>query len=115
VLSTGNAYYPDASVIGGKPDTDPEDALSATNPVVLVEVLSPSTADYDRTDKLRDYQQIPSVRHVVHVAHDVQQIEVWSRTNDGWSKTACGAGDVAHLSAIGCSLDVSDVYRDPLA
>lgn len=114
VRATGNAYYPDASVICGKLETDPDDALSATNPVVLIEVLSPSTADYDRNDKLLDYQRIPSVRHVVQVAHDAEQIDVWTLGEGGWSKATARAGERAPLSAIECWLDVSEVYRDPL-
>src|SRR5262245_4864805 len=38
VQASGNAYYPDASVVCGKVETDPEDSLSAVNPTVLVEV-----------------------------------------------------------------------------
>jgi Uma2 family endonuclease len=49
-----------------------------TNPTVLVEVLSPSTAEYDSGEKLRHYQQIGAVAYVVLVAHDVVRIDVWS-------------------------------------
>lgn len=52
VQASGNAYYPDASVFCGTVEADPEDSLSAVNPIVLVEILSPSTAEYDCTDKL---------------------------------------------------------------
>jgi Uma2 family endonuclease len=51
---------------------------TVTNPTVLVEVLSPSTAEYDSGEKLRHYQQIGAVAHVVLVAHDVVRIDVWS-------------------------------------
>ncbi|HMR07667.1 MAG TPA: Uma2 family endonuclease [Polyangiaceae bacterium] len=56
VPASGNAYYPGASVVCGSALTDPEDGLSMINPTVLVEVLSPSTVDYDRTEKLLDYR-----------------------------------------------------------
>jgi len=115
VRASGNGYYPDASVFCGSVESDSEDALSATNPVVLVEVLSPSTAEYDRTDKLEDYQRIPSVRHVVHVAHDAERIHVWTRTGDEWSMKSWSAGERAELPAVQCLLDVSEIYRDPLA
>jgi len=76
VAATGNAYDPDASVVRNALVRDPDDAEPSSNPAVLVEVLSPSTADYDRTDKLAGYQRIPSAQHLVHVEHDERRIDV---------------------------------------
>jgi Uma2 family endonuclease len=115
VQASGNAYYPDASVFCERLEPDAEDALSATNPVALVELLSPSTAEYDRTDKLDDYRRIPTVRHVVHVAHDAEQIDVWTRDGASWTQTSYRTGEHAELAAIGASLDVTEIFRDPLA
>jgi Uma2 family endonuclease len=115
VQSTGNAYYPDASIVCGSAQTDEEDRLSMTNPVLLVEVLSPSTAEYDRTEKLSDYQQIPSLRYIVHVAHDERGIDVWSRGDGGWTAATYRSGQQAWLPELGCNLDVDETYRDPLA
>ena len=115
VAATGNAYYPDASVVCGRLEVDPEDERSMTNPVVLVEVLSPSTEEYDRSDKLADYCRIASLRHIVHVAHDEQRIDVWARSGEQWLLRSHGPGTVADLTDIGCRLDVSQIYRDPLA
>jgi Uma2 family endonuclease len=115
VLATGNAYYPDASVVCGTLSTDPEDSRSIVNPSVLVEVLSPTTQLYDRTDKLKDYQMIPSVQHIVHVAHDEHRIDIWSRTPSGeWGQRSFAATERGPLPAIGCTLDVSELFRDPL-
>jgi Uma2 family endonuclease len=115
VAATGNAYYPDVSVVCGTLQADPEDALSIGNPAVLVEVLSPSTAEYDRTDKLADYQRIPSLRHVVHVFHDEQRIDVWTRHETDWTCSTHRPGEAAPLATVGCTLDVTELYRDPLA
>lgn len=115
VPASGNAYYPDATVVCARTEVDPEDQLSAINPTVLVEVLSPSTAEYDRTDKLADYQRIASLRHIVHVAHDARRIDVWTRQDRGFSLRSWIDGERALLDAIDCHLKVADVYRDPLA
>jgi len=115
VAATGNAYYPDASVVCGTLHADPEDALSIGNPTVLVEVLSPSTASYDLTDKLADYQRIPSLRHIVHVFHDEPRIDVWTRVENEWTCSSHRPGESAPLPAIGCTLDVAELYRDPLS
>ncbi len=115
VPTSGNAYYPDASVVCGKLETPEQDANAATNPSVLVEVSSPSTADYDRTDKLTDYQRISSLAHVVLVAHEEHRIDVWTRMPDGWTARSFRAGETAAIEGVGCALVVDDVYRDPLA
>lgn len=111
---TGFAGYPDVTVVGGVLQRDPESANTVTNPTVVVEVLSPSTAEYDRSDKLRHYQTIPSLEHIVLVAHDAPQIEVWSRTANGFALASAGAGQSAELAAIGCRLSVDAVFLDPL-
>ena len=112
---TGFAGYPDITVVRGALARDPESENTVTNPTVVVEVLSPSTADYDRSDKLRHYQTIPSLEHVVLVAYDAPLIEVWSRNAEGFALASFGAGQSAELSAIGCRLSVDAVFRDPLA
>jgi Uma2 family endonuclease len=114
VRATGFAGYPDVSVVCGKLDVDPDDANTATNPAVVVEILSPSTAEYDRGEKLRQYQQIPALRHAVLIAHDAQRIEVWSREGGEWRVSVAGAGERAPLGAIDCLLEVDSIYRDPL-
>lgn len=112
---TGFAGYPDVTVVCGELDRDPESPNTVTNPTVVVEILSPSTADYDRGEKLREYQSMPSVVHVVHVAHDTRQIDVWSRTAGEWKVARYSTGQRAELSAVACTLDVDAVFRDPLA
>lgn len=116
VRETGLDTYPDASVVCGSAERDPEDPLAITNPSVLVEVLSPSTQDYDRGEKLEHYKRIPSLREVVFVAHDAKRVDVVRRGSDGtWSTTAALAGEVAVLDSLSCALPVDAVYRDPLA
>ncbi len=70
VLETGLVTYPDVTVVCARAEIDPENKLTIVNPKVVVEVLSPSTAAYDRGEKLTHYQRIPSLREVVLVAHD---------------------------------------------
>jgi Uma2 family endonuclease len=115
VLETGLTTYPDVTIVCARAELDPEDRNTITNPTLLVEVLSPSTAAYDRGEKLAHYQKIASLREVVLVAHDEQLIEVWRRGDDGtWSRRETRSGPLA-LEAIPCTLLVDDVYRDELA
>jgi Uma2 family endonuclease len=115
VLATGFAGYPDVSVVCAKLELDPADQNTVTNPAVVVEILSPSTEQYDRGEKLRQYQQIASLSHVALVAHDEKRIEVWSRGGEGWMATSFHSGERATLDALECALDVDEIYRDPLS
>ena len=117
VTASGLATYPDASVICGRAELDPEDRLghTVTNPLVVVEVLSPSTERYDRTEKLSEYQSIASVREVVLVSHAQQQIDVWRRAEDGGWAMFSYRNSTVELTSIGAALHVAEVYRDPLA
>jgi Uma2 family endonuclease len=118
LLATGLATYPDVTVICGQVQLDPDDPRrhTVTNPTVLCEVLSPSTADYDRGEKLDGYKLVPSVRHVVLVAFDQRSVEVWSRHGAAdWTRQLAGAGERVHLAAIGVELGVDELYSDPLS
>lgn len=95
-------------------ELDPEDSNTAINPSLVVEVSSPSTEQYDRGAKLQQYLQIPSLQHLVLVAHDRHSIEVHSRDGERWTIQNYGPGERAVLSSLECALDVDAIYRDPL-
>ncbi len=112
VQATGLAAYPDVTIVCGKPELDPEDDDTVTNPRVVVEVLSSPTEKFDRGLKLHHYQRIPALGAVVLVAQRERRIEVWSRGADGeWTSRASGPGEIAEIPAIDCTLPVDDVYR----
>jgi len=118
VQATGLGTYPDVTVVCGHLELDPEDPKkhTARNPRVLVEILSPSTEDYDRGEKLGHYKKIPTVSEIVLVAHDRHEVEIVRREADGsWSREIAREGEVARLASIGCELPVAEIYRDPLS
>lgn len=117
VLATGLGTYPDVTVVCGRVERDPEDRSGHTvvNPSVVVEVLSPSTQEYDRGEKLEHYGRIPSLEAVVLVASERREIQVVARSSDGtWSRRVFGEGQTARVDCIGCDLPVAEVYRNPL-
>jgi Uma2 family endonuclease len=106
--------HPDVSVICGSLERDPDDHNTATNPVVIVEVLSPSTQRYDREEKAAHYRRITSLASYVLISQEEQRLEVFSRNGDGsWTLREARSGAV-DLPTIGCRLSVEDVYRNPL-
>lgn len=109
VVATGLATYPDVTVICGPLEHDPESRTTVTNPTLVVEVLSPSTEDYDRGEE--HYRRIPSLRECVLVAHDRRRVEVWRRdAGGGWSQLVAESGEV-DLPSIGCRLAVEALYH----
>jgi Uma2 family endonuclease len=117
VTATGLATYPDVTVVCGKLEIDGDDPRhqTVTNPRAVVEILSPTTEEYDRGEKLAHYQKIESLEAVVLVAQDERRIDVWLRGEGGWRvETVAGTG-ASELASLGCRLALDDVYRDPLA
>ncbi len=111
VLATGLATYPDVAVICGEVARDPTSLTHVTNPCVLIEILSQSTADYDRGEKREHYQQIVSLREYVLIEQDLRSIEVDARLDDGtWQHTIYRAGDIAELPFLALQFSVDEVY-----
>ena len=103
-------------MVCGRVERDSEDTNAINNPVVLVEILSPSTEDYDRGEKLEHYKQLEALREVVFVAHAERRVDVVRRQADGgWVTLSVKSGESIRLEAIDCTLAVDAVYRDPLA
>lgn len=116
VLATGLSTYADVTVVCGGLEVDPDDRNAATNPMLIVEVLSDSTEAYDRGEKFGHYRRIPSLAEYVLVSQRSPKIEVFRKNEAGkWVLAEeASAGETAPLLSIGYALSVDDVYLDPL-
>jgi Uma2 family endonuclease len=116
VRATGMATHPDVTVICGPVETDPDDPHAATNPTVLVEVLSDRTEQYDRGEKFEHYRTSPTLREYVLVSHRERRVEVRRRDAEGnWAEMYARRGEVVDLAALGITLAVDEIYdRSPL-
>jgi Uma2 family endonuclease len=115
VLATGLATYPDVSVVCAAVERDPDDRHAVTNPIVIVEVLSESSADYDRGEKFEHYRQIASLRDYLLVDSRGVAVEARHRKPDGtWSSEAAGPGGRVSLPSLELELAVDEIYRDGL-
>lgn len=75
-----NKYvYPDCMVICGDVERNEEQKEAVTNPTVIIEVLSKSTAAYDRGDKFFTYKKIKSLQQYVLIEQDKPQIDIYTR------------------------------------
>jgi Uma2 family endonuclease len=104
--------YADVVVVCGEPQfrDGREDTLS--NPLVLVEVLSPSTEANDRGEKFLRYRQIPSLTDYVLISQTTRHIEQFVKQPDGsWRMTEADGDETFVLASLGCVLSLADVYN----
>ncbi len=104
--------YADTVVICGEVQRARDDLESATNPRVIIEVLSPSTEAYDRGRKFRFFQQLDSFREYVLIDQDQPWIEWFSRREGGtWVMQPLDGLDAwLDLASIGCRLALRSIY-----
>jgi Uma2 family endonuclease len=110
IPASNTGLYPDASILCGEPELEDE-GRTLLNPLVLIEVLSPSTADYDRGMKFAQYAQIVSFREYLLVDHTRPYIEQRVRADDGtWICYHGCAGDRLQLRSVPAELDIDALY-----
>ena len=114
VPATGLYTYPDIVVTCGPIAALDKHQDTLTNPLVIVEVLSPSTTNYDRGEKFQHYRSIPSFREYLVLAQDEIRVEHHVRQPDGaWIfREHTALTDVVHLASIDCNLNISTLYAD---
>lgn len=106
-------FYPDVSIVCGETKFADDQKDVALNPVIVIEVLSETTAAFDRGKKFQSYQQIESLKEYLLVSQDEYVVEHFIRREDGrWLYTKAGGLDeVITLPTVNCQLALSDVYN----
>ena len=105
-------FYPDVLVVCDKPRFEDSTFDTLLNPIVLVEVLSPSTQAYDRGEKFRHYQQLTSLQEYILVSRDEIGVERYRRQGTEWQPTEFRSlEDMLSLTSIDCELSLDDIYR----
>jgi Uma2 family endonuclease len=104
--------YPDLSVVCGKPKFATRTQDTLVNPVLLAEVLSPSTERYDRVGKFAMYSAIPTLREYLLMASSKVCVERYFRQPGGkWQKTeATLLKDAIRLASVPAILKLRDLY-----
>lgn len=117
IEATDLSTYPDLTVVCGKLEIASDDPNAATNPTLIVEVLSDSTEAYDRGQKFAHYRRLPSLREYLLVNQHEPRLEVYSRNDrDEWVLREAGAGQRLALASLeGVTLDTDRIYVNPLA
>ncbi|MBD2341082.1 Uma2 family endonuclease [Calothrix sp. FACHB-156] len=104
--------YPDVMVFDGEPQLNDGRLDEVLNPLVIVEVLSPSTADYDRQNKFRIYRSIVSFSEYLLVEQDEPFVERYSKQTQGWLLSEFKGLEVAiSLNSVSIELPMTEIYR----
>jgi Uma2 family endonuclease len=111
IPQTPHFSYADVVVVCGKAQLDDDFKDNLLNPIVIIEVLSPSTERYDRGTKFESYQRIDSLMEYVLVSQDRPRVEQFLRQPDGrWLYSETSGEGVVSLTSVNCELSLSDIY-----
>ncbi len=109
VIASDSVRYPDVVVtcqpVDGTDDIVPE-------PIVVIEVISPSTEREDRGRKKFDYFATPSIRQYAIIEQDERLIDLYTRTGDRWTDEIVEGDAVLKLSSIGVEINLDVIYED---
>ena len=105
--------YPDISVICGKVETLKDDQYNVLNPTLLIEVLSPSTKNYDLGQKFKLYRDIPTLKEYVLVDSVSVSVEDYFINQQGnWElKEHRNLAETLELNSIQVALELKDIYE----
>lgn len=105
-------YYPDVMVACGEHRRLAGDSQVIDDPLVVVEVLSPTTESTDRREKLGAYRSLPTLSEYLMVSQDEKRVEVYRRRGDiGWEQAFYEPGDILDLPSLEFSLPLAALYE----
>ena len=112
IPSVNSYFYPDVSVVCEEPRFQDDVFDTLLNPIVVVEVLSPSTEAYDRGDKFAHYRQLTSLQEYILVSQDKVRVDHYVRHAAQWILTDFQELDQQlPLTSIQCELPLQEIYE----
>jgi len=114
IPSFNHGTYADVLVINGEPEFNADRTDEILNPLLIVEVLSPSTEAYDRGDKFRKYRSIPSFCEYLLVSQIEPYVEQYHKLDQGdrWELQICDRLDqILTLQSLNIELPMQEIYR----
>ncbi|MEX0270819.1 Uma2 family endonuclease [Leptolyngbyaceae cyanobacterium UHCC 1019] len=104
--------YPDVYIIQGQPVFQESRKDVVLNPKLIIEVLSKSTQNYDRTDKFRYYRSISEFQEYLLVSQYEMYVEHHTKTDDGWVLREYESDSaIIQLESIGVDIAIADIYE----
>jgi Uma2 family endonuclease len=109
IIANDSVRYPDLSVtcaaVRGNDDT-------VLEPIIVIEVVSPSTEREDRGRKKFDYLATPSIQQYAIIEQDERRIDLYTRTGDRWTNEVIEGEADLQLSSIGFEISLDTIYED---
>lgn len=116
IEAANSSVYPDAMVICGKIERHRKDAI--TNPILIVEVFSDSTKDYDEGEKFERYKKLPSFKEYLLVSQDQPFVKIFYKDENQikgkqWKAPnyIVGLEKTIYLQSIDCKISMKNLYR----
>ena len=112
-VSPTRYYYPDVVVACSEPEED-EDAYIIEEPLLIIEVLSPSTQRNDRVEKMNAYQKLAGLREYVIISQESVRLEVYrhEQAGEAWQcEVFNDTESEVTFQSVGLSLKLADIYR----
>jgi Uma2 family endonuclease len=105
--------YPDVVIVCDTPKIEKQNGENLLNPLILIEVLSPSTERFDRGEKGRLYRLMPSLKEYVLISRDKINVEHYVRQDTGkWLFSEMSEKeDILSFQAIECEIILEDIYE----
>lgn len=105
--------YPDVMVIKGEPIYNDQKTTTVTNPILIAEVLSKSTQNYDQGDKFTYYRSIPEMEEYILISQEEYHIMQYVKTEEKkWLLSEYEKEDTTiHLTSVDFELQLSEIYR----
>ena len=119
--TTTSYFYPDVAVVCEEPRFEDNAFDTLLNPIILVEILSPSTEAHDRGEKFAHYRQLPSLQEYILVAQDKVLVEHYRREEKQGTASVSGKDwiftdfqeleEILPLTSIHCELPLREIYE----
>jgi Uma2 family endonuclease len=112
VEEVGTYFYPDVTVVCGERRFHKVKRDIVENPILLVEVLSQSTKEYDKNDKFFTYQHIESFQEYVLISQNQPAVQQYIRQTDGgWKyKATIGLNSEVYFESVDATLSLQEIY-----
>ena len=110
-IANDAVFYPDLFVTCNRADLATEMIFRA--PTLLIEVLSPSTQAYDRSQKFAVYRQLASLKEYILVDPDTRRVEAFRReADDRWLFHDMSQDEAMSCTSVGCTVPLAQVFQD---
>jgi len=104
-------YYPDVAVVCGRPEYRDGRRDTVTNPLIIVEVLSPATRNYDRGDKFARYRKLGSLREYILIDQESCHVEHFVRKEGSWEFSEIDdCQGTLEVPTLGVAIPLAEIY-----